>query len=87
MCHVGRTSLEIRIDISHSEDPQDMAGSAYFMFVARDAHDYKKAVELPELSFEGEKDARKCGLRNEYGKRNKEKKKLFSEVKFARKFA
>ena len=72
--------MEIRIDISHSENPQDMAGSAYFMFVARDATDYSKAIELPELSFEGEKDAKKCALRNEYGKKNKSKKKLFSEV-------
>lgn len=79
VCHVGKSSLEIRVDISHSEDPKDQAGSAYFMFVARDAKDYTKAFALPELSFEGEKDEKKCILRDEYGKRNKDRRKTFSE--------
>lgn len=69
--------------MSHSEDPTDQVGSAYFMFVARDAKDYTKAFVVPELSFEGEKDQQKCVLRDEYGRRNKEKKKSFSEVKHA----
>ena len=73
--------MEIRIDISHSESPEDQVGSAYFMFVARNATDYSKAFTLPELSFEGEKNPNKCVIRNEYGKRNKERKKSFSEVK------
>jgi len=72
--------MEIRIDITHSEAPEDQVGSAYFMFVARNATDYSKAYTLPELSFEGEKNPKKCIIRNEYGKRNKERKKSFSEV-------
>jgi acyl-CoA hydrolase len=77
---VGKTSLEIRIDISHSDVPEDQVGSAYFLFVARDATDYTKSYKLPELSFESEKNPKKCLIRDEYGKRNKERKKMFSEV-------
>jgi len=79
VCHIGKTSMEIRIDISHSESPDEQVGSAYFMFVARDATDYSKSFKLPELSFDGEKNPKKCVIRNEYGKRNKERKKIFSE--------
>lgn len=73
MCHVGRTSMEIRVDISHSEKPEDYVATAYFMFVARDAEDYSKAFPLPELTFEGEEDVKKCMLRKEYGIKNKER--------------
>lgn len=51
------------------------------MFVARDANDYKKSYLLPQLSFEGESNPKKCLLRDEYGKRNKERRRAFAEVK------
>jgi len=72
-CYVGKTSMEIRVDVSHSEEPKDLIAAAYSMFVSRDAQDYSKAYVLPDLSFEGENDEAKCILRQEYGKRNKQR--------------
>lgn len=73
--------MEIRVDIAHSNDPKDQLGSAYFMFVARDANDYSKSYPLPELSFEGEEDVKKAMLRFEYGRKNKERKMNLAAVK------
>ena len=74
--------MEIRVDVSHSEDPKDQIASAYSMFVARDVQDYSKAFPLPELSFEGENDEAKCLLRQEYGKKNKKTRMEFAAVIF-----
>lgn len=81
MTYAGKTSMEIRVDISHSEEPEDQVGVAYFMFVARDTNDYSKAYPIPDLSFEGENNIEKCFLRLEYGKKNKKKRIEFSAVK------
>jgi len=72
--------MEIRVDISHSDDPDDQVAAAYFMFVARDTNDYKKAYPIPDLCFEGEEDLEKCLLRLEYGKKNKQKRIEFAAV-------
>ena len=78
--YVGKTSMEIRIDIAHSEKPKDHLGSAYFMFVARDARDYTKACVLPQLSFEGEEDPDRCTLRQELGREKKDRRIKESQV-------
>jgi len=73
--------MEIRVDISQSEDLEDQVGSAYFMFVARDTNDYSRGYPIPDLCFEGEDNIEKCFLRLEYGKKNKQKRIEFSAVK------
>lgn len=73
--------MEIRVDVSHSEDPKDQIAAAYSMFVSRDAQDYSKTYPLPDLSFEGENDEAKCLLRQEYGKKNKKRRMEFAAVR------
>jgi len=80
VCYVGKTSMEIRVDVSHSEDPKDQVAAAYSMFVSRDAEDYSKTYSLPDLSFEGENDEAKCLLRQELGKKNKKRRMEFAAV-------
>ncbi len=72
--------MEIRIDVSHSEDGRDLEASAYFVFVSRDAESQKKGVPVPELTFDGEEDVESCALRFEYGVKNQAIRKNLTSV-------
>jgi Acyl-CoA hydrolase len=72
--------MEIRIDVSHSEDGRDLVATSYFVFVSRDAASQTKAVPVPQLSFEGEEDIESCTLRYEYGIKNQAVRKNLTTV-------
>jgi len=74
--------MEIRVDVSHSEDGRDLVASAYFVFVARDAKSQTTAVPVPELVFDGEEDIKGCTLRFQYGSKNQTHRKNLYSVNF-----
>jgi len=84
--YVGSTSMEIRADISNDPNDSDegFLGTAYFMFAARDAKNYKNKMTIPQFNFEdlvseGGDELKKAKLRFELGL--EKKKERISESK------
>lgn len=73
--------MEVRVDVSHSENGETLAASAYYVFVSRDTKDSTKSRPVPELIFDGEKDVEGCFIRQQYGKKNQVDRKNVMEVR------
>ena len=68
--YAGNSSLEVRLDVTYTDDPDKLVASAYYVFAARDAANYAQAKRVPKIVFDGEFDLEGCLLRYEYGKGN-----------------
>ncbi len=73
--------MEVRIDLSQTEEGSDLVAAAYYVFASRDATDPSKSKPIPELVFDGEKDKEGCVIRFEYGRKNQLERKSMSEVR------
>lgn len=71
---VGRTTIEVRIDISGKETGK-FYSSCFYLFAARHRDDHSKGFEVPKLIFEGERDPQLCQERQELGEKNQQARK------------
>ncbi|KRX10446.1 hypothetical protein PPERSA_08748 [Pseudocohnilembus persalinus] len=79
--YVGKTSLEICIDMLQPDDngKEELRATASFLMVARQKKDHSKGYKVPQMSFQGEHDIERCKMRFAVGnKKNQKRKEKFT---------